>query len=217
MINYGTSAYLKLISLNPKPQRTEVLNRLAPSDGGYDFHAEMRRLANTLMLVPNSEKEVTERVKQIRQGAEKKSAALGIANLMTWHRENRGHTYIPLEHKYVSPNELFSVKFSPVFGYMIGGQKLAIHVWNTKTAKLTHRSTQALLSLFVDKYQTGELPAILCLRSNALYVLEAKSDTLALGDIFSSHIENLITELGDPDGKGPKPPTEPPSIHPPSS
>ena len=45
MINFGTSAYLKILALNPRPKDTQLKNRLTPSDSGYDFHRSMRQIA----------------------------------------------------------------------------------------------------------------------------------------------------------------------------
>lgn len=211
MINFGTSAYLKLISINPKPQARELKNRFMPSNGGYDFHAEMRRLAKKLMLIPNSKTEVIEKAKQINQKPERLSALKGLNNLSAWHHEQQGYVYAVKEDTYISQNEKFSVKFSPNFGYVLNNQKLAIHLWNTKTAKLNNRSVQAILSLFADKYSSGELPAILCLQSKQLYILDAAPDSLKLGKLFASNIEKMIYELEETYNDGPDNPLGPPS------
>lgn len=43
MPSFGFSAFLKLLSLNDRPQRTLMRSRLLPSDGGgYDFHRSLK-------------------------------------------------------------------------------------------------------------------------------------------------------------------------------
>jgi hypothetical protein len=45
MLNFGASAYLTLLALNPKPRDTEIRKRLLPSKNGYDYYRAMRRIA----------------------------------------------------------------------------------------------------------------------------------------------------------------------------
>lgn len=84
MPTFGTSAYLKLISLNPKPQRSELKKRFSPSDSPYDFHRSLRRHANRLLAKGEKIEDVLASVSRIKKLPERTSVQSGLATLLNW-------------------------------------------------------------------------------------------------------------------------------------
>jgi hypothetical protein len=50
MPSFGISAFLRIVHMNPRPQRSELRRRFTPREGGYDFHSSLRRLAHRLLV-----------------------------------------------------------------------------------------------------------------------------------------------------------------------
>jgi hypothetical protein len=84
MLNFGTSAYLKLLALNPKPRDTEIRKRLRGGGGGYDFHKAMRRVAVGGSCGRLSQAQVLAELDRIQRLPERKAATVAVENLSLW-------------------------------------------------------------------------------------------------------------------------------------
>lgn len=206
MLNFGTSAFLKLASLNDKPLRTELRKRLRPSRGGYDFHRSLRQLIYGELVDGDSEEEIAAAIARIARAPERKSAQLGIERLRKWRKGHPGDILAYNAVTYESPGGLFKVSFTPNFGLQIGEVGVAIHVWNTGRPKLRRETSRAVLSLFRPEYQLmsgapGDL-AVLSLPNSELHRLGDADAELGKGLIarFETTLREVIEELDRPTG-----------------
>lgn len=149
MPTFGTSAYLKLICLNAKPQKRELRNRMYPTlEGGYDFHRSIHLRASDLLTGRRPLEEVIESIETIARDAERKSTLAGLERLMEWRESHSGAIRTAPTAIYSSPSAYFNVKFSPDFRIDIGGRDTAIHLWNTKHPPIIDRLARGLLASF---------------------------------------------------------------------
>lgn len=200
MLNFGTSAYLKLLALNPKPRDTELRNRLVSSGGGYDFHKRMRRIA-TLYATGNADWGATLReLNAINEGPERTSATHALGKLTEWLGGQSAQVVVGGDVKAVSPTGLFSVKFAPDFGLDLNGKRFRVHIWNTKQPAVRLREAIGTIGLFSDETDASEL-AILSLRTGELFasanVQSAKDLALLLARDIERRIVRLREELAD--------------------
>lgn len=197
MIRFGHSAFLKFINLNPKPQRTEIRNRLSPSKGGYDFHRSLRLRATNLLMGDKPVGEIVASVAEISKSAERRSATAGLRQLVGWRRRFDGETYEIDDVRFVSPNKVFSVGFDPICGIMIDGQRFALHLWNTMKPDLDTRMVQASLQIFSQLgHESCEEFAVLSLRDGRLYRSDEASFDTPKPELFVSHYERMIAGIG---------------------
>lgn len=199
MTTFGTSSYLKIISLRPAPQRTEITNRLLPSDDAYDFHRSLRRLIRRLAINAEPLEQVLASAHEISQMPERNSAIEGLRALSNWLRENPS-TVGEFKTKTISsPNAIFKVKFSPDFVLTINGTPVVVHVWNTKNPPLDTRMMFGAMSLFSELYRddlsTSADLAILSLRNSQLYRLSQVADHSATGFATIQRLERIFTEI----------------------
>lgn len=196
MPTFGFSAFLKLVSLNPRPQRTEVLKRSIPSDSGYDFHRSLRRLAHRYVVDGKPFPEVLLEAEDVSSESERRSVKAGLAKLNSWRELNPGNVLNFDTAHFESPAKNFKVQYSPNFGVELGGSRVAIHVWNTAVPDLDERMTYAALSLFSSSYDDYEVRpddlAVLSLPGSRLYRL---SDVSL--DSFSEIAKRLVRRLDD--------------------
>ncbi|PBB38816.1 hypothetical protein CK221_04005 [Mesorhizobium sp. WSM3868] len=184
--------------MNDRPQRTELRRRFTPREGGYDFHASLRRFCQRLMTGETLDV-LLAASSTISQGSERRSAQLGLQQLAVWRDQNPGTV---LEFPAVtvrSPAGTFSVTFTPNFGLQVGGQSVAIHVWNTATPRLEPRLVRAVLSSVQPAYwATDNRPddiAVLCLRTMRLIRLGDASDVAELGRLIFAGIDGVFQEM----------------------
>lgn len=211
MPTFGFSAYLKLLSLPSRPQRTELRNRLLPSSGsGYDFHRRFRHLAHRYL----SNGELLESLMLEAAGwggpAEGRAAADALEFLEEWREQTSGRLLAFPSKIWTSPEGLFKVKFTPDFGIEIDGVSVAVHIWKTKRPPLDARMTYTALALFTDQYgsEVGAPQdlAVLSLLDGRLYRLSDVPDQSLLASRVAAVIENIIEQIGD-DGGPPLPPS----------
>lgn len=210
MINFGFSAYLKLINLAPRPQRTAIRNRLSPSgDGGYDFHRSLRRLARKYLVDGEDVDRVVRSCSNIARAPERKSALSGIQNLIEWRSQNRGPIISYDDVRFVDSSNLFCVGFSPDFGIEIRGKPTAVHIWNTKAPDLERRFVLGALSLMLPLYGSATSRpadvAVLSLRDGELFRLSGSPDMSAFGTAVAAFISQVLRDeskkAGIPAGK----------------
>jgi hypothetical protein len=198
MPTFGFSAFLKLLSLNARPQRREVRVRLSPSVGGYDFHRSLRLKAARLMVDGDDLQMLVDEASDLGNPAERRSLEAGLRQLDAWRTANPGQILPVRSALYVSPGEEFKISFLPDFGYRMGGQTLAIHVWNTATVPLSARMTYAALALASAAYEDGSAPddlAVLSLPDNRLLRLSDVPDQRALAANVANNLDRLITSV----------------------
>lgn len=216
MPTFGFSAFLKLLSLNPRPQRREVRVRLSPSDGGYDFHRSLRLRTNRLLVDREDLLSLIQEASALGNPAERRSLEAGLRQLDAWNEATGGEVLEAASAIYSSPAREFKVSFVPDFGYRIAGQQVAVHVWNTGTVDLSERMTYAALTLAASAYDSENKPAdfaVLSLPDKRLFRLSEVGDQSRLAGIVAANIDQLFesvrTEL--------KASISPPGIEQPSS
>ncbi|WP_159586597.1 hypothetical protein [Chelativorans xinjiangense] len=192
MLKFGTSAYLKLISLNTKPQRTELRKRIIPSDDAYDFHRSLRLHAHRLLAKGESIESVLETARQIARAPERTSVQAGLTALLNWRGLHPAETFEVPPHTFSSPNEVFKVNFSADFGTVINGQRCAVHLWNTKKPPLSEHLTVATLSTFKQNYSELDHLVVLSLLDSQIIWSADDAKYVSVGRDLSLRIENAI-------------------------
>lgn len=208
MTTFGFSAFLKMLSMNPKPQRREVLTRLTPSKDGYDFHRSLRLKIRRLMVDNEDFELLFNEASLLGNPAERRSVEEGLRRLEEWRQATSGEVLPAPSALYVSPHENFKVSFAPDFGYRVGGEVVAIHVWNTATVQLSERMVYAALELASSSYEDEFAPddvAVLSLPDRRLYRLSSVADQTALAAIIVADLDRLFENVRD----GLKPPVTP--------
>lgn len=210
MPNFGISAFLRIIHMNERPQRTELRRRFTPRESGYDFHSSLRRLSQRLMA-GESLADLLEATHAIAQSPERRSAQLGLQRLESWRAQNPGAALEIAPVTVPSPEARFSVTFTPNFGLRIADRSVAIHVWNTAEPRLDERLVRAILSSFQPGYRAvANSPddiAVLCLRTMRLIRLGDASEVAGLGQLIFANIDSIFREI-EATREGPRPPSE---------
>ena len=203
MKNFGTSYYLKLLGLNPKPRETELIRRLFPSDdaSGYDFHKRMREIAAARIEGDYSKGTIDERLATITQKAERESAVHAIRQLDEWLGGRRAvqATIAPL--KAISPANRFSVVFKPDIAALVEDEWVNIHLWNTMRPKIGIREAAGCIGLFREQIDQKTL-AVLNLRNKELYRFATDERTDELARILIGDLERRLDKILEEPGKG---------------
>ncbi len=139
MPTFGFSAFLKLICLNDRPQRTQMRDRLQPSSDAYDFHRSLRLRANRFLVRGESMETIVESIAGIVKAAEQNSVRTGLSALTEWRRQNPGEIIEFPPAMLESPTGSFRVNFTPDFGMLSRGKRTAVHIWNTKRPDFNRR------------------------------------------------------------------------------
>jgi hypothetical protein len=195
MLSFGTSAYLKLISLNTKPQRTELRKRLSPSDSSYDFHRSLRLHASRLLVKGERLESVLESVGHIKKAPERTSVQAGLAALLTWRAQYPAPLFEVKRYVYTSPNSVFRLNFSADFGTVINGKRCGVHLWNTKKPPLAERLTIGVLSLMKENYPELNNIVVLSLLDSRLFWSVEDTRHVAIGQSISLRIEETILSV----------------------
>ena len=202
MPTFGFSAFLKMLSLNPRPQRTEMRNRLLPSSGaGYDFHRQFRALAHRYLSGGEELEGLLAETESYGNAAEGRQAREALEFLEEWRRGMPGQLYAFDARTWTSPDEVFKVKYTPDFGIEIDGVRVAVHIWKTQRPPLDPRMTYAALSLFPELYVEDpngpEDFAVLSVLDGRLYRLSDVPDQSVLAGRVAAFIEEMITDIND--------------------
>jgi hypothetical protein len=198
---FGFSAFLKLVSLNARPQRTLIRQRLTISRSeGYDFHRSLKLRANRYLVDDMPLPQVLQTVEEIKRAAERRSAKAGLEQLGTWRDRNPGPILAFDPVLFESPAKNFRVQFLPTFGVQLNGQNVAVHIWNTARPDLDARMMYAALSLFPSLYDSQEIRpddlAVLSLPSLRLYRLNEVADQAEIGRRLIRRLDDLFEEIG---------------------
>ncbi|RWN46448.1 MAG: hypothetical protein EOS03_14170 [Mesorhizobium sp.] len=197
MSTFGTSAYLKLISLNSKPQRTELRKRLSPSNASYDFHRSLRLHSNRLLAKGESIENVLESVGRIAKLPERTSVQAGLATLLNWRASHPSKLFEVKSHIYASPTDVFKLNFSADFGTVIDGKRCAVHLWNTKKPPLSERLTVGVLSLMKQNYPELDNLVVLSLLDSQLFWSAEDVRYATIGHNLALRIEEVILSVED--------------------
>jgi hypothetical protein len=169
MTTFGTSAYLKLLALNPRPRDTEIRKRLRPQKGGYDFHKTMRRIVTEYASGTIDWARTEARLKAIKKPAERQSATSAAAALVHWADGRSIRLLHDSELHASSPNGIYSVRFLPDFEIDLDGTATRVHIWNTIKPDIKLREAIGTLGLFVPQNAPRSI-GILSLRSGELFL-----------------------------------------------
>ena len=204
MTTFGFSAFLKLLSLNPKPQRREVRLRLSPSESGYDFHRSLRLRSARLIVNGEELDSLVAEAASLGNPAERRSLVSGLRQLDAWRAANPGSVLTVPSSVYSSPNGEFKLSFVPDFGYQLGCQAVAIHVWNTGTVQLSERMVYAALSLAHSAYVGDMIPddvAVLSLPDDRLFRLSDVADQARLAGIVAANLDRSFEAVREEIGR----------------
>lgn len=198
MPTFGFSAFLKLLSLNPRPQRREVRMRLTPSEGGYDFHRSLRLKSGRLVLGGEKLESLIDEAVTLANPAERRSLEAGLRQLDQWRTETAAAAFPIPPALYTSPADEFRISFVPDFGCVLGGQTIAVHLWNTNSVALSPRMSFAALALVRSAYEGDVVPddlAVLSLPENRLYRLSDVPDQSRLAAIVAANLDRLFESV----------------------
>jgi hypothetical protein len=198
MISFGFSAFLKLLSLNEKPHRTELRRRLGPSTGGgYDFHKSFRLLARRYLVEGAELADVLAAARKITKTAERESALDALQRLEPWRAVHPGTIVTAPSVTFESPSRLFRVHFEADLGLLAHGKITAIHIWNTMRPPLAPGAVYGALTLmaqsFSDQDHAPDDIGVLSMREPmGLSRLSVVADQSALAVSIVARLEEAI-------------------------
>lgn len=198
MTTFGFSAFLKLLSLNSRPQRREVRQRFLPREKGYDFHRSLRLRTTRLLVDRENLEALVGEAATFGNPAERRSLEAGLRQLNAWRLDNPGEVTPVDSSIYSSPRGRFKVNYVPDFGYMVNGNLVAIHVWNTGTVDLVPRRVYAALNLVkfsCDHEYAVDDVAVLSLPENRLYRLSDVPDQTRSARILAAELDALFEDV----------------------
>jgi hypothetical protein len=193
MLNFGTSAYLKLLALNPKPRDSEIRKRLQPSENGYDYYKAMRRIAAGYAGGATSV-ETAAALNAIKRSAERDDAIKAIERLKLWLNDRTIAPALNCDKHAISPSGEFSVKFQPDFEIRIEGTPTHVHIWNTQKPVPRLREAIGVLGLFRSDADTYR-QAILSLRTGELFVAHNVESARQLASLLALDVEKRIQRI----------------------
>lgn len=197
MTYFGTSAYLRILLQNLKPMETSIKLRASKEKkNARDYHASLRLAVNKYIKNPSLIDEIILDFENIKNKSERESAKKGFTATVKFLSLNGGNAYQPAERKFESSSGLFGVKFQPNFGIEKNGNRIAVHLWNTKST-ITQRAIKAVLGLFLHTFDKNEQPAILCLQTNRLHIADRTQETQKLALQFSYRIDAIFEKYSD--------------------
>lgn len=210
MPSFGFSAFLKLLSLTDRRQVSELRKRLAPSEGGYDFHRGFRLLASRYLGRGEALADLLAEADGFANPAEARSARAALEYLSEWRFAFPGPLMTFEPQTFESPDRRFRVRYASDFGIIIGGQSVAVHIWKTLRPELDARMTYAALALFPSIYAgQANAPddlAVLSVLTGRLYRLSDVPDQSLLAARIVAALDSRLEELGDA-----RPPVPPPA------
>jgi len=213
---FGFSAFLKLISLNVRPQRTEIRKRSVPGLSGYDFHRSLKLLAHRYIVDGKPFPDLLLAAEDITNDAERRSVIAGLEKLSEWRNLNPGRVLHFDPVLYESPAKNFKVQYLPNFGIELSEQKVAVHIWNTGVPILDERMTYAALSLMSSLYDSSEsVPddiAVLSLPQSRLYRLSDVdfNHYAEIGRRVIRRLDDIFEDIRRDPGRPATPPKHPP-------
>jgi hypothetical protein len=213
LLTFGFSAFLKLLSLNEKPQKTEIRKRSSPSaGGGYDYHRSFRLQARQYLAGDATMAEVLASAEKITRASERLSALSALGRLEVWRTAHPGKIVPVPSTIFESPGRLFKVKFEADFGLLTDRGTVAIHIWNTMKPALAAGPTYAAMTLVAGAFENhdgapGDIGVLSMREPPRLYRLSDIADQSALAAAMVDRLEEAI--------RGTTPPAPPPEPRPP--
>ncbi len=213
MPTFGFAAFLKVASLGPKPQKSELRKRLIGSPGGgYDFHRSLKLASQRFMTGEAAMAELMESAARVSQAAERKSLIAGLTQLNRWRGSVSGQGLKVAPKTYVSPRGLFKIAAQPEFSVVDWTRNIAFHVWNTKRPDLDEDAVYASLALLPAMYEmepSGPSDfGVLSLHEPRAYLLSERSaprvDAQRLVDRIETRIMEILDEIGAPPPERPE-------------
>ncbi|MFC5755621.1 hypothetical protein [Rhizobium sp. GCM10022189] len=206
---FGFSAYLKLINSNPRPQRTIIRKRYAPSDGGFDFHKSFRSRVQQASFQGLSVETVLASTQQISRLSERNAARRALEQFFEWKAQHPGMMEAASSVTFLSPGGLFKIEYTPDFLLRIGERRTAVHLWNTRHP-LSGNLVRAALSAVAARYPLENRPedfAVLSLQNRTLYRWsESDREITSLGErlmeLLDMQFASARAELGLPASPG---------------
>lgn len=195
MTTFGTSAYLKLLALNPQPRDTEIKKRFGASQRSYDFHRAMRGIVTQYASGQIDWATTEAKLMAIKNPAERQSATSAALALVNWIDGRPIRLLQSADRKAGSPNQIFAVKFSPDFEIDIAGKPTRIHIWNTIRPAITPREAIGMIGLFISE-ENSESIGVLSLRGDQLFLPENLSKARELAKLLALDIEKRISRIG---------------------
>jgi hypothetical protein len=198
VVTFGFSAFVKLLSLNDRPQATELRNRLNPtSGGGYDFHKQTRQLVRQFLVEGEPLAVLLAKAAGFSNAAEGRSATAALGQVEAWRSRAGGEITDFGPAIFESPNHLLKVKFEPSFALKVGGRTAPLEIWNTMKPRLADGPTYAALSIAAQAYEANginlENVGLLSLREPArLYLLTDVPRQTALAASLVERIEGAM-------------------------
>ncbi|WP_088675225.1 hypothetical protein [Rhizobium sp. R339] len=202
---FGFSFLLKLVCLNPKPQKRTIRERHKPSKGGFDYHRSLRLRIQQIAFEGLSEVQVLASTDQIRKAPERASAKRGLERFFKWREDNPGALEACPALTFLSPRGFFKVTFQPDLLLELDGRRTAVHVWNTQQ-QLSGNLVLAALCTVAGRFPLQRRPddfAVLSLQDGRFYRWsDATKVHTALGEnllaMLDTQCELARTELGLP-------------------
>jgi hypothetical protein len=210
MPTFSFAAFLKIASLNPKPQRTELRRRLLGGSGQpYDFHRSLKLAGKKLVVDRIPLDELLSSAKDVVQVPERMSLIAGLTKLGAWCDGVPTASFKVPPKVYESPNGLFKISSQPEFGLIGPNGRIAFHLWNTKTPDLKPDAVYGMLGLLPDLYVKAT-PTIadfglLSLHEPKAYRLSDVSSSTDIAAKMVAGIESVISDIYDE--YGPPPPS----------
>ncbi|NKL05947.1 hypothetical protein [Rhizobium leguminosarum] len=201
---FGFSFLLKLVCLNPKPQKRAVRERHKPSKSGFDYHRSLRLRIQQIAFEGLSKAQVGIDGSD-NEGPERASAKRGLQRFFTWREDNPGLLEACPALTFLSPKGFFKVIFQPDFLSELDGRRTAVHVWNTQQ-ELSSNLVLAALCAVAIRFPPQHRPddfAALSLQDGRFYRWsDATREHAALGEnllaMLDTQCELARTELGIP-------------------
>ena len=194
MLNFGMSAYLKLLALNPRPRETEIRKRLVPKKNGYDYYRAMRRIAPPYAAGVATWDETQSALNKIVKLGERVDATNASTSLARWAAGRPIRLNPKWERSANSPSNIFSVKFQSDLEIDIDGTPTNIHIWNTQKPPLKLREAVGAVGLF---YRSDDAPqcGILSLRTEELFIIRRVESAQELALLLARDIETRIQRI----------------------
>jgi len=209
MPTFGFAAFLKIASLNSKPQKTELRKRLFPTPGqAYDFHRSLKLASKKLLVDGIPIDGLLEAAKDVAKLPERKSLISGLTKLGLWREGATGDTYKVPSKVYESPRRLFKIAAQPEFGLVNGPSRIAFQIWNTKRPDLKAEAAYSTLALLPELYAADEWQpsdfGVLSLHEPKAHLLSERAVSPLSVDRLIRSVEDVILQILD-EHRGPPP------------
>lgn len=199
MPTFGFSAFLKLVCQNAQPQMSALRSRFSASTGGYDYHRSLRTHAHRLLVDREPLADLMASAQSISRESERRSVMEGLQWLEGWRAAHPGPIFHVAPVTFESLSGAFRVRYEPNFGILIGGSRVAVHLFNTASPPLIARLVYAALRMVRPLYEDdGNIDdvAVLSIPDRALFRL-SEAPLTAAPDRLAQSFERLLEDARD--------------------